>query len=184
MKIAPYLPLVLTGAVVAVIPMMYSSWVRRKSQRTEPSNSGACEFRVSWVFIFLAGLVIVGAIGFVPLCLYARGPRNTEAADVLLLTAFSGSFLALGVFGIYRFMKTSVEFCNEKVVFRHGRVEQTIELSDIDFVYTASGFICVDTGQKPRTVIPLIFSRNAEMLAKLQGAARNNRSGGTPRLSP
>ena len=174
MKIVSNLPFILISTVVVMIPIMYSSWVRRKSQRTGPANSGAREFRVSWVFIFLAGLLIAAAIGFVPLCIYVRGPHKTETGDVLFLVAFSGVFLAFGVFGVYRFMRTCVKFCNGKVVFRYGRSEKTIKLSEIHFVYTASGIICVDTGHKPRTVIPLVFSGNAEILARLQAAARNN----------
>lgn len=168
-----------SGVIVAAVMITLSFLFRAVTNKTNAQAQYATpqelpiEFSLaSWAVNFYRlglGLSFVGAVAI--LALMEAGPKRNVA---LFIPAFFAFLTGLGLLvDTKKKVKITEDFVSYRSVF--GSFE--IPLSRIQRVWSAGGFIAIDTGEKTRKVIPMMFQGNGQILATLQSKAQPVASG-------
>lgn len=173
MDITRHLPIILTSALVAVLPWVYSSHVTKRAKNIEILGDFAeSQFRTAKLFIFLAWTVIIAALALVPISWVLVKNHRDKVGGLFLLGGIAFVFLFFGVCCLYRLKKAKIEFSHDKFFVKYGKIEQTIALDKIRNAYASTWFIIVDTGGKFKIAIPMIFADNCKILAMLRSCCK------------
>jgi hypothetical protein len=94
--------------------------------------------------------------------------NNLHPSGRLSILGFGAIFFLIGCGAVWELRSAHVIVDSETVEFKYGRVVKRVRRSDIKKVYTANGFMVLDTGTVPRIAIPLIFSESRQLFSLLK----------------
>lgn len=163
-----------SGLIVAAVMITLSFLFRAITKKTNadsqyaPSQELPVEFGLAlWALNFYRlGLVFsfVGAAAILTF-MEAGPPRNVA----LFIPAF---FAFLTGLGLLVDTKKKVKITEDVVIYRSVFGSFELPLSRIQRVWSGSGFIIIDVGEKTRKVIPMMFQGNGQILAMLKSKAQ------------
>src|SRR6266481_5173917 len=158
--------LTLAGIFVVLygVPAIYSALVGRPTHRIEVTSlphrfraSRFCYLLLSLFFVMVGGICCLGLL-----------VKNLHPSGRLSIFGFGAIFFAIGCGAIWELRSADVVVDSETVKFKYGRVIKTIRRSDIKKVYSANGFVVLDTGTAPRIAIPMLFSDSRQLFSLLK----------------
>jgi hypothetical protein len=156
-------------AVLTSLAVLSSVRVQRKALTLQVVTKAYAEYRVHWIIVLAMWIDIFMSLWI----LLEAGGQGLGVTCFYLAVGIP--LFALGVAGLYSCHRAKVVFSGGQFVFCDGLRTHTCNLSEVKDVWAANGLITVDFGQIPRIVILHVFSNSADILARLQGTALNNR---------
>jgi hypothetical protein len=159
--------IVLTVAVLSLIPAIVRRWVVRKAhdERTIEAALHQRSYRVSWVMIGFCALQFGISVCFFAV---AFNLPNPEIGSICFFAALSLAPAFLGALSLRRFLRISVVVADGKLIYQRGNGVSIVELRAIKRVYTSAWLIVMELEDGRKARVPMLFSGSHRLLARLQ----------------
>ena len=151
--------------VAVAVPALFAAFAGRQSRFVSDRESRIHHYRVGWWMYLITALGGGVGVGFFGLGIVIGGIGSICAYGAIGLV-----FLVSSVLGWRKLKRAVVEIGPHDVHLRYGSKDWCVNISDIRSVFAVNGMIVVVL-ENERFVIPMVFSRAAEMLAVLRSRA-------------
>jgi hypothetical protein len=156
-------------AILTSLAVLSSIRVQRKAAALQVATELGAEYRVHWVIVLLAWIEILMSVWIL------LQSRTDEPGIDYFYLVIGIPLVALGIAGLCYCRRAKVAFSGQDLIFCDGFRTHTYNLNEVQSVWVVNGMITVDFGRIPRLVIMHVFSNSAEILARLEHAAQDNR---------
>lgn len=164
-----------SGLVIGVVSIVLSFLYQSITTRTKAAAqyySGPWELPIefglaSWILNFYRSGLVFSFFGALAIIVFME--EGTFRMFTLVLPTF---FAFLTGAGLFFDSKKKVTITKEEFTYRSAFSTFEVKLSKIKGISTGSGLIFIDTGERRKKSIPMMFQDSGKMLAILQSKAQ------------
>lgn len=159
--------LIMLYVAIAVLPLLISVAIRSRGASLDVDTQSRVYRSSSWMYV---PIIILSGLGLV---LIAKSFSFSDVDWFFLL--LGGLFWGLSMAGIRKFRNSYVVIADDKLICQYGNERRVTDFKAVRSVYTVGWQIVVDTGEKWKIGIPMIFRGSSEIFGILKACEGRNR---------